>query len=410
MIKILVLNSDTDGVGYFRILNPHLCLQNTTDELDIDIRLMSDGTLPLHDMNFLSQYQIIMFNKMIQFKQPQLESQFFQMCKQLNIKLVYDIDDNWKLDHTHINYKNWMKSKSGEKIESVLKRVDVVTTTTPIFAEEIRKLNPNVVVIENGLNIDEYQWHHKPLPNPGNRLRFIWGGGISHEVDLKLIKDDFKMFDKNFIEKAQMIMCGYDLRIKMQDGGLSKDKKSRSAWGKFESIFSNQGKYINSLEYREFLRDSDNFDNDDTFGYREEHLDNFYQRRHTKPIGTYGTMYNEADVALAPLKDNHGFNKMKSQLKLIESGAHKLPIIMSKTGPYMIEDIEKLGLGLYVEEGKDHWNEKMQWFLDNPNAVKEMGQANHEYFLKTFEMKIVNQKRLNLYKNIVSQNSGEVKL
>ena len=196
----------------------------------------------------------------------------------------------------------------------------------------------------------------------------------------------------------------------MQDGTLNKDSKVRSAWGKFESIFSNRGKYINDIEYREFLRDSDNFDNDDTFGYREKYLNNFYQRRHTKPIGLYGTMYNEADVALAPLKDKHSFNKMKSQLKLIEAGAHKLPIIMSKTGPYLIDDIEKNGLGLYVEEGVDHWNDKMQWFLDNPNAVKEMGEANYEYFMKHFEMEIVNQKRINLYKHISQQNRGEVKL
>ena len=408
MINVLVLNSDTDGVGYFRLLNSHLCLQDPN--INIDIRLMSDATLPLLDINFLSKYQILMFNKMIQFSNHAIESQFFQMCKQLNIKMVYDIDDNWKLDHTHINYKNWTKNKSGEKIESILKKVDVVTTTTPIFAEEIKKLNPNVIVIENAINIEEQQWIHKPLPNPGNRLRFIWGGGISHEVDLKIITDDFKKFNKKFIDNSQMIMCGFDLRIKMQDSGLRKDTKTRSAWGKFESIFSNRGKYINDIEYREFLRDSDNFDNDDTFGYREEYLDNFYQRRHTKPIGLYGTMYNEADVALAPLKDKHNFNKMKSQLKLIEAGAHKLPIIMSKTGPYMIDDIEKLGIGLYVEEGKDKWNDKMKWFLDNTNADKEMGEANFEYFMKTFEMKIVNQKRINLYKNIVSQNSGEVKI
>jgi len=408
MINVLVLNSDTDGVGYFRILNPHLCLEDP--DLNIDIRLLSDGTLPLLDINFLSKYQIIMFNKMLPFRNSAMENQFLQICKQLNIKLVYDIDDNWKLDHTHINYKNWKKNKSDEKIEALLKKVDVITTTTPIFAEEIKKINPNVIVIENALNINEQQWTHTPLPNPGNRLRFIWGGGISHEVDLKLITEDFKKFNKHFIKNAQMIMCGFDLRIKMQDGSLNKDSKSRSAWGKFESIFSNRGRYINDIEYREFLRDSDNFDNDDTFGYREKYLDNFYQRRHTKPIGLYGTMYNEADVALAPLKDKHYFNKMKSQLKLIEAGAHKLPIIMSKSGPYMIDDIEKNGLGLYVEEGKDHWDDKMKWFLDNPNAVKEMGEANYEYFMKRFEMKIVNQKRIDLYKNIVLQNTGEVKI
>jgi len=410
MVKVLVLNSDTDGVGYFRVLNPHLCLQEQDKDIQIDIRLLSDQTLPLLDRNFMSQYNILMYNKMIPFSDNAKEQFFYGMLKDLNIKIVYDIDDFWKLDHTHINYKNWTKNKSGEKIESVLMKSDVITTTTEIFAEEIRKINPNVIVLPNAVNIKEHQWVHNPTPNPGERLRFIWGGGISHQVDLKLIQNDFKQFDKNFIKKSQMIMCGYDLRIKMGDGGIKKDNKQRSQWGKFESLFSNSGKYINDVDYRDFLRDSDNFDNDDTFGYRVQHLDNFYQRRHTKPIGTYGTMYNEADVGLAPLKNNHSFNRMKSQLKLIEAGAHKLPIIMSKTGPYLIDDIENKGLGLYVEEGVDHWNDKMQWYLDNPSAVKEHGEANHEYFLENFEMKKVNQLRIDLYKNIATQNHGEVKI
>ena len=205
-------------------------------------------------------------------------------------------------------------------------------------------------------------------------------------------------------------MCGYDLRIKLPNGGIKKDDHNRSQWGMFENIFSNNGKYIKSMEYRTFLKKSDNFDDDDNYGFREEYLDNFYQRRHTKPIGWYGTMYREADIGLAPLKNKHGFNRMKSQLKLIEAGAWGIPVIMSKTGPYLIDDIEKNGLGLYVEEGKDHWNDKMQWYLDNPTAVKEHGEANHEYFLKNFEMTVVNQKRIDLYKSIVDQNSGEVKL
>ena len=405
MINILVLNSDVDGVGYFRLLNPHLCLQDS--DIVIDIRLLSDSTLPLLDINFLSKYQILVYNKMIQFTDNVKETYFFNLLKKLNIKIVYDIDDNWKLDHTHINYKNWVNNKSGEKTEKILKKVDIVITTTEVFANEIRKLNKNVIVIPNAINKKEHQWSIPKLES--NRLRFIWGGGIAHKVDLALIKNDFKKFNNSFLKKAQVIMCGYDLRIKLLNGDIKKDDHNRSQWGLFENIFSNNGKYI-SMEYQKFLKTSDNFDNDDRYGFREEYLDNFYQRRHTKPIGWYGSMYREADVGLAPLKDNHGFNKMKSQLKLIEAGAWGIPVIMSKVAPYMIDDIEKNGLGLYVREGIDHWNNKMQWYLDNPSAVKEHGEANHEYFLKNFEMSVVNKKRIDLYKAIANQNSGEVKI
>ena len=410
MNRILVLSSDTDGVGYYRTLNPHLCMDDS--EIKIDIRLLTDMTLPLLDPNFLRHYDIIFYNKVIPFADDSKGNIFYDLCKQFNIKLIYDIDDYWVLDNTHLNYKTWVKNKSGDKIENIIRRADVVTTTTKIFADRIREINPNVVVLENALNVKEQQWVSNKTKS--DRVRFIWGGGISHMPDLKLLKDDFKKFDKNFLQKAQMIMCGYDLRIKMGDGTLKKDNHGRSQWGKFESFFTNSGKYITDITHREFLKNSDNFDNDDTYGYREEHIDQFYQRRHTKPILLYGTMYNESDVSLAPLKDNHGFNKMKSQLKIIEAGCHKMPIIQSNYGPYQIDDVEGkvdgIQKGWLIDENKSNWYEKMKWYVDNPIAVKEHGEANHDYFLKNFEMSVVNKKRTDLYKFVSTQERGNVNL
>jgi len=410
MIRVLALSSDNDGVGWYRILNPHLCMNDP--EIKVEIRLLSDMTLPLLDPKFIRHYNIIFFNKVIPFSSDQHTQAFYKMCKDFNVKLIYDIDDYWILDSTHLNYKNWIKNKSGDKVEEMIKKADVVTTTTEIFADRIRELNPNVFVLENALNIEEQQWISNKTES--NRTRFIWGGGISHMVDLRLIQDEFKKFKKPFLEKAQVIMCGYDLRIKMPDGGIRKDQHNRSQWGLFESFFSNSGRYIQDIEYRDFLNNSDNFDNDDTYGYREEFLDRFYQRRHTKPILLYGTMYNEADISLAPLKNKHSFNLYKSELKLIEAGCHKMPLIASNWGPYSLNDIDgkKTGIqkGLLVDENKSNWYEKMQWYVDNPNAIKEHGEANHEYFLQNFEMKVVNKKRADLYKHVASQDRNEVKL
>ena len=410
MIRVLALSSDNDGVGYYRTLNPHLCMNEP--DIKVDIRLLTDMSLPLLDKNFLRHYDVIFFNKVIPFAEPQKEEWFYRMCKEYNIKLIYDIDDYWILDPSHLNYKNWKKNKSGEKVESIIGHADVVTTTTKVFADRIRKINPNVAVLENALNVKEHQWVSEKTES--DRIRFIWGGGISHKVDLMLIKDSFKKFDKNFLTKAQMIMCGFDLRIKMQNGAIKKDNANRSQWGQFESIFSGNGRYITNYEYKKFLAESDNFDNDDTYGYREEFIDRFYQRRHTKPILLYGTMYNEADISLAPLKNDLSFNKMKSQLKVIESGCHKMPIILSNYGPYTIDDVEGkvdgIQKGWLVDENKSDWNEKMKWYVDNPSAVKEHGEANHEYFLKNFEMKVVNKKRGDLYKFVASQERKNVKL
>lgn len=408
MIKILVLNSDVDGVGYFRCLSPNLYINE--DDIKVDVRLLSDSTLPLIDPNFIQKYDIIFYNKVIPFADAQREAAFYQLCDTYNIKLVYDLDDYWILDQTHLNYKRWKQNNSQETIERIISRADVVTTTTPIFAEKIRDINPNVEVLPNCVNLNEDQWVSKKYES--DKTRFIWGGGISHEVDLRLLKQSFKKFNKTFLENSQMIMCGYDLRMKMQDGSITKCDPKTSQWTTFEHIFTNNGIYVKNSAYREFLNTSSNFDNDTKYGRNEKFINEFYQRRHTKPIMTYGTMYNEADVALAPLKNSHTFNNMKSQLKLIEAGAHKCPIIMSNYGPYTLDDLEGAlngtRKGFYVDESVGDWHIKMKYYLDNPNAIIDHGEANYEYVKNNYSSEVVGKKRVDLYREIASQDRKKI--
>lgn len=408
MIRVLTLNSDTDGVGYWRVLMPHLCINDP--EIKVEIRLLTDNTLPLLDENYIRHFDIIFYNKVIPFADPQKEQLFYDLCKKHNIKIIWDVDDYWILDQTHLNYKNWKKNNSQEKYENIMRKADVVTTTTSIFADRIRQINPNVVVIPNAINSEEFQWTQPKYES--DRTRFLWGGGISHMVDLRLLKDEFKTFDKKFLSDSQFIMCGYDLRVKMANNVIKKDDPNRSQWGKFEDIFSNDGKYIKNPEYRSYLKNSSNFDNDLNYGRKEEYLNEFYQRRHTKPILLYGTQYRECDVSVAPLKNNHSFNMMKSQLKLIEAGMYKCPVILSNYGPYTLDDIDgsKGGTqkGFLVDEGTNDWYDKMKWYSQNKNAIIEHGEAAYEYVMGNFSMEVVNKERIALYKEVASQNRKEI--
>lgn len=414
MINVLVINSDTDGVGYWRTLMPHITMNDQFDDIHCEIRSMNDHTLPLLDENYLKQFQVLSYNKMlpigdsrdqngkvVRTRQDNLNS-FYTILKKLGIKLVYDIDDYWILNSTHLNYKQWKENNSGLEIEDALRNADAVTTTTPIFAEKIKPFNPNVYVMENGVNMKEQQW---ALPKiPSEKLRFLWGGGISHISDLRKLKDDFKKFDKEFQEKCQLYLCGYDLRIKLPDGKIAKDDPRKSQWGHFEDIFTNGWTYLKNSKYKDFLMQGDGTD----YGYREEFKDEFYQRRWTKEILLYGTMYREADVSIAPLmvgiNNSHLFNLVKSQLKLIEAGAHHMPLICTNYGPYTIDDIDgkKTGIqkGFLIDDDKQNWYEKMKWYQQNPNAVKEHGEANYEYIKSKFEIHVVNRKRYDLYNSL----------
>lgn len=401
-IKVLVLNADTDGVGYWRLLSPYSCFNEP--DIEINLRLLMDSTLPLTDERFLSQYNIIVHNKGIPFSSEELENKYNNILEKFNIKTVYDIDDYWVLTNAHPNYKLWKSQNAQLEIENHLRDADAITTTTKFLAEKIKQFNQNVTIAPNSVNLKEQQWVSNKKQT--NKVRFLWGGGITHLVDLRLLKNSFEKFDKNFLEKSQLYLCGYDLRMNTPQG-MKKDDPRRSTWTHMEHIFTNGGKWIKNSEYNIWLNKAED-NGRDSYGVKPEFTNEFYQRRWTKPILHYGTMYNEADVVVTPLKNNNIFNQVKSQLKVVEAGAHHCPIICSNYGPYTIDDIEgKIDgkqKGFLVDEDTDglyKWYEHMKYYVDNPDKVKEHGENMFEFVRDNYEIGITNKKRAELFKNLV---------
>jgi len=401
--KVLVLNSDNDGVGYFRLLSPYSCFNDP--DIQVDIRLFMDSTLPLFDENFIKQYKIIVFNKPIPFNNTEVENIFNNIIIKYNIKKVYDIDDYWILNSGHPNYKLWKQNNSQFTIENQLRNADAITTTTELLADKIREFNTNVVVTPNSINLKEQQWISNKKPS--DKVRFLWGGGITHLIDLRLLKTSFEKLTKSFIQNAQVYLCGFDLRMNTPQG-IVKDNINRSPWTFFESIFTNNFRWINNGEYNSWLRKGDD-NGRDNYGVNEKYTSEFYQRRWTKPIMLFGTMYNEADVVVTPLKNHNSFNMVKSQLKVIEAGAHHCPIVCSNYGPYTIDDIEgKLDgkqKGFLIDEDKDselRWKEVMEYYVENPDKIKEHGENLYEYVRDNYEISITNQKRADLFKKLAN--------
>ena len=71
-----------------------------------------------------------------------------------------------------------------------MKMVDWVTTTTPIFAKEIKKYNKNVFVSPNGIDPEIEQFKSKKEPSKNGKIRFGFIMGSSHEPDMNIMKDN----------------------------------------------------------------------------------------------------------------------------------------------------------------------------------------------------------------------------
>ena len=136
-------------------------------------------------------------------------------------------------------------------------------------------------------------------------------------------------------DKLQYYICGFDTRgviteINQQTGEKKQRpiKPEETVWVQYEKIFTDNYKIISS-EYKLFL---DKFEEGPYPAIETEK----YVRVWTRPVDSYAKNYAKFDISLAPIK-NHVFNRMKSQLKVIEAGFYKKALIASNVGPYTID-------------------------------------------------------------------------
>jgi len=158
-IKVLVIPSDRTGVGKFRSIDPHIFLQNLyNDDFHVDIVFELD----FGDINFWKQYQIVHFHRSVG---PDMDTSisFIPFLKSLGIVTICDIDDYWLPTKEHPLHQLIIQNKINEKILANIKLADYVTTTTEIYADEIKKHNKNVVVLPNAIDPNEPQFN-EPTP------------------------------------------------------------------------------------------------------------------------------------------------------------------------------------------------------------------------------------------------------
>jgi glycosyltransferase involved in cell wall biosynthesis len=400
-IKILVVPSDRTGVGKFRSVDPHIFLQTQYPD-DFHVDIVYD--IPMNDLNFFKDYQIVSFHRSIS---PDFEKsqEVIQKLNELGIVTVADIDDYWMPGKEHPIHDMIVVNKINEKIVANLKAAKYVSTTTPLFADEISKFNKNVVVFPNAINPNEPQFK-EPTPE-SDRIRVGWLGGSSHLHDLQLLDQSFSKLTK-FSDKLQYVLCGFDTRGTVTEiNAQTKEHKKRNilphetVWAQYEKIFT-QNYEIVSEDYKKYL-----------LNYSQEEFPNenseSYVRVWTKPVQSYAKNYSKFDVSLAPIK-NHMFNRMKSQLKVIESGFYKKALIASNLGPYTIDLKHCLNNGnfvdgnaLLVDENRNHsdWAKFIEKLVKNPNMIKDMGERLYETVKDKYDLNVVTKQRAEFYKSIV---------
>jgi glycosyltransferase involved in cell wall biosynthesis len=277
--------------------------------------------------------------------------------------------------------------------------------TTSIFADEISKFHKSVFVLPNAINPNESQFK-EPTPE-SDRIRIGWLGGSSHLSDINLLDQSFSKLS-GIKDKTQFVICGFDTRgsvteINGQTGEQTKRNilPHETVWATYEKVFTQNYSTV-SDEYREYLMKYTQEP------YKNEN-DEAYVRVWTKPVTSYAKNYSKFDISLAPIK-NHIFNRVKSQLKVIESGFYKKALIASDIGPYTIDLKHALNHGnftdgnaLLVDENRNHsdWAKFIEKLVKNPNWVKDLGERLYETVKDTYDLNKVTKDRAELYKSLI---------
>lgn len=410
-LKVLVVPSDRTGVSYYRSTTPHLHLENNyPNEFHIDI----DYEPQINNDEWLKQYDIIHYHRTLcdYDKMPEL----LERLERLNIVSIMDIDDYWSPGPHHPAYHIIKNTGLDVKISKNLKISKYVTTTTSVFADEISKYNKNVFVLPNAIDPTEPQFI--PKPESSERIRIGWLGGSSHLKDLELLNGLVnKLKTDGLLDKIQFVLCGFDLRGHFTEiDAITKEQRTReiqpkeSVWYLYEKIFTDNYNAI-SPEYKDFL-----------LKFEQKEYPNVanepYRRVWTKHISSYASNYNLFDISLAPLEENI-FNKVKSQLKVIEAGFHKKAIIAQNFGPYKIDlknaiqfggGFDETANGILIDSVKNHkdWYTAIKKLINNPEMIKTLQENLHETVKNTYSLDKVTEDRRNLYMSLIAKHKPEL--
>jgi glycosyltransferase involved in cell wall biosynthesis len=259
-----------------------------------------------------------------------------------------DIDDYWQLPVNHLYYNTYQDI--AERIERNLMQADLVTVTNINLLNKVKQFNDNVVITPNALPYGLNQFNDIRVKS--DKVRLFWCGSISHDNDIKILKEPLKRLQGR--KDIQMVMGGYN----------DSDAYTKSIWDKMFSMFTGNLPSI---------------------------------KLHSASPTQYMDMYNFADIVLIPLEDSE-WHACKSNLKILEAAAKRLPVICSNVAPYNMDVDAPV---LWVNNQKD-WFRYINLLTNNPSLRENLGNELYAWASKRYNFQEINQQRYDAYKSIIS--------
>lgn len=456
-LKILFFNRDVAGVGYWRTLTPATQLDMAhSDKFKVEINPNINFNDFEGTLNYFKQFDIIHYHRFIY---PNI-NQTIKLAQELRKNgtvLVMDIDDYWLLDKTHPMYANVMDKKMHLDIIDNLKIADYITTTTDLFASEIKKLTgkDNVRVFPNSVNPEWMKQFQDNKKKDDKFVRITYMAGSSHKNDVQQLIGVANMLnaDPQTKGKFKILLAGWDTEGTTTDFKFNQEfataLQKRRLWdqkmvkeinktkGNVDllpipadlrdqfrgKVFNITQRAIRSeesvyLDYEKILTDNYRIiGNDEYISWlgkyeRDKYIDaeNLnYERRWTQKANIYAQVLDETDISIAPLADNM-FNRMKSNLKQVECWTRKIPIVCTDIPPYNVDgrNMENCVLIPYTKNNLKNKKIDQDWFkalkklIISPELREQIGGQLYDDFKVKYNLTYVTEARAEFYSEIAT--------
>ena len=281
----------------------------------------------------------------------------------------YDTDDLLTELYSGHRLQELYKEKRLDDItKECYKMAHMTSVTQRKFAERIAEFCGGMLcVIKNAVDFSLPCWNlpKRPVPRK-NLVRIGWVGGIHHEEDVKEFHSvALRVNAKVGVENVHWGFYG------KPHGVQEKDEWQTKVWDNYEKILS--------------------------MGVKN------YSIYPASPSWDYGGMYSNIDISIAPLQMN-AFNDSKSEIKAIEAGIYKIPLVASNVGCY--DEVIKNGESGYLidsNKGATGFINPLVGLIKSKKQLKRMGQNLHDRVSDLYNINNHISGRLDLYNSVLSQ-------
>lgn len=244
-------------------------------------------------------------------------------------KIVVECDDGLELNEDSPFKEDHDRFEAKFVITRTMEIADMITTTTPYLADQLRVYNDNVKVLPN--YIDPDRWELPILQNDSDQIRIGWAGSVTHVADMKLIVNPIKKICKEY-KKVQLIIVG-DPRVGQLFEGCPVE-------------------IMNGVPF-------------------EAWATKLYSLR--------------LDIGLAPLQSNF-FNRCKSNIKWIEYAIAGVPGVFS---PIVYPMVNERFDGIYgqIAENEEQWYRCIKNYIDCPELRQDIAQRARSCVTTSYTLK-----------------------